>query len=178
MRVAEHLDADDLRRLRAAFQALGVSLTSTASEIRREFRRLAKTWHPDKWPAGSPQQAKAEERMREINVAYDAIRHAPLRYHIEGHPRVAARAAARGKEARHETVPITDRTEWAIRFVCGAFIGLFFCGVLTFIAGPLPTVVWVVVPLLTGLATARYGNSFWSALIESIWWLVTLLFWW
>jgi hypothetical protein len=176
--VTVHFDADDLRRLRAAYQVLGLPLTSTASEIKREFRRLAKTWHPDKWPAGSPPQAKAADRMREINVAYEAIRHAPLRYHIEGHPRVAARAAARGKEVRHETVPITDRTEWAIRFVFGALLGLFMCGVLTFTAGTLPTVVWVVVPLLTGLASARYGNAFWSTLIESSWWLVEILFWW
>lgn len=172
-----HLDADDLRRLRAAYQALGVPLTSAASDIRREFYRLAKTWHPDKWPAGSLQQSKAAERMREINVAYDAIRHAPLRYHIEGHPRVAARAAARGKVVRHERVPITYRTEWVMRFVFGALIGLSFCGVMTLAVGPLLAVVWVVVPLLTGLGFARYGNAIWGALIESIWWLVALLFW-
>ncbi len=165
-----HLDADELRRLRSAYEVLGVPLSSAAAEIKREFRRLAKTWHPDKWPAGSEQQAKAADRMREINVAFEAIRHAPLRYHIEGHPRVAARAAARGREVRHETVPFTDHTESAVRFVTGAFYGLFICVVLTCGGYELPTALWVVLPGLTGLASVYFGNAFWGWVLESFWW--------
>jgi hypothetical protein len=166
-----HLEADDVRRLKGAYQALGLPPASTAAEIKRAFRRLAKTWHPDKWPAGSPQQAKAADRMRDINVAFEAIRHAPLRYHIEGHPRVAARAAARGKEVRHETVPLTDRSEWIGRFVLGVFFGLFVCVLLTCGTGEMSAALWIVIPAATGLASATLGNRFWEAAIESLWWL-------
>jgi curved DNA-binding protein CbpA len=165
-----HFDADELRRLRSAYQVLGVPPSSAAAEIKREFRRLAKTWHPDKWPAGSPQQAKAADRMREINLAFEAIRHAPLRYHIEGHPRVAARAAARGREVRRESVPITDYTEYAVRFVMGTFFGLFLCVVLACRVSEMPVALWVAIPMATGLASAYFGNAFWSAVLESLWW--------
>lgn len=171
-----HFDAEDLRRLRNAYQVLALPLSSTAAEIKREFRRLARTWHPDKWPAGSEQQARAADRMREINVAFEAIRHAPLRYHIEGHPRVAARAAASGHDLRRETVPVTDRTEWAVRFVMGAFLGLFVNVVLTCGGTELPAPLWVIVPGLTGLASAYFGNAFWSWVLESFWW-IDFLFW-
>ena len=109
--------------------------------------------------------------MREINLGFEAIRHAPLRYHIEGHPRVAARAAARGREVRHEAVPFTDYTEWAVRFVAGAFLGLFLCVVVTCGGTELPKALWVAMPGLTGLASAYFGNAFWSWVLESFWWM-------
>ena len=61
--------------------------------------------------------------MRELNAAYESVRHAPLRYHIEGHPRVAARATARGRPVRRETLPVTDYLEYGGRFVGGALFG-------------------------------------------------------
>ena len=166
-----HLDPEDLRRLRSAYQVFGLPLSSTAAEIEREFGRLATTWHPDKWPAGSPQQAKAADRMRDIELAFEAIRHAPLRDHIEGHPRVAARAAARGREVAHESVPLTDRTEYAVRFVLGALFGLVMLGVRSILGGPQPTPVWILLPALIGLGSAYLGNRFWEGAFNArSWW--------
>jgi hypothetical protein len=116
--------------------------------------------------------------MREINLAFEAIRHAPLRYHIEGHPRVAARAAARGREVRREAVPFTDHAEWAVRFVTGAFFGLFICVVLACGVGELPTALWVVIPGVTGLASAYFGNAFWGWVLELFWHLDWFFWWW
>jgi hypothetical protein len=109
--------------------------------------------------------------MREINAAFQAIRHAPLRYHIEGHPRVAARATAAGREVRHESIPVSDRTEWAIRFALGVMFGAFLDFVLLPGGAELPRALWIVIPVLTGVASAHFGNAFWSWVIESLWWL-------
>jgi curved DNA-binding protein CbpA len=36
---------------------LAIPPSSSAIEIKRAFRRLAKIWHPDKWPQGPSQGA-------------------------------------------------------------------------------------------------------------------------
>ena len=64
-----------------AYKALGVDYAADSSTIRHAHRRLAKQYHPDKYPAGSPEQQQASARMAEINDAYRLIREAPLRFH-------------------------------------------------------------------------------------------------
>ena len=64
-----------------AYKMLGVDYAAESSTIRQAHRRLAKQHHPDKYPAGSPEQQQASARMAEINDAYRLIREAPLRHH-------------------------------------------------------------------------------------------------
>ena len=63
--------------LEDAYAALGVTPASSASEIKRAYRKLISQNHPDKLAArGLPEsmRAVAEERSREINSAYDLIK--------------------------------------------------------------------------------------------------------
>jgi DnaJ like chaperone protein len=65
------------QRLDDAHAALGVTREATESEIKRAYRKLMSENHPDKLAAkGLPESMRqlAEERAREINVAYDLIR--------------------------------------------------------------------------------------------------------
>jgi DnaJ like chaperone protein len=67
------------QRLDDAYAALGVTPQSSESEIKRAYRKLMSENHPDKLAAkGLPESMRqlAEERAREINVAYDLIRKA------------------------------------------------------------------------------------------------------
>jgi DnaJ like chaperone protein len=67
------------QRLDDAYSALGVTPSSTEVEIKRAYRKLMSENHPDKLAAkGLPEAMRklAEERAREINVAYDLIRRA------------------------------------------------------------------------------------------------------
>ncbi|XP_071539874.1 dnaJ homolog subfamily A member 2-like [Panulirus ornatus] len=48
------------------YEALGVSRTASDSEIRRNYRRLAKEYHPDKNPA-------AGDKFKEISFAYEVL---------------------------------------------------------------------------------------------------------
>jgi DnaJ like chaperone protein len=67
------------QQLDDAYAALGVTPEATEPEIKRAYRKLMSENHPDKLSAkGLPEGMRqlAEERAREINIAYDLIRKA------------------------------------------------------------------------------------------------------
>lgn len=55
------------------YETLGLSQSSTSTQIKDKFRLLAKEWHPDKRKDGS------EEKMAEINQAYEVLSNQQLR---------------------------------------------------------------------------------------------------
>ncbi len=54
------------------YVVLGVSEFATDEEIKNKYRELAKKYHPDNY-VDSPLADVAEQKMKEINEAYDAI---------------------------------------------------------------------------------------------------------
>ncbi len=54
------------------YKVLGVSPSATDEEIKDAYRALAKKYHPDQY-ADSPLKDLADEKMKEINEAYDTI---------------------------------------------------------------------------------------------------------
>ena len=54
------------------YSVLGVSRGATDDEIKKAYRELARKYHPDNY-AGNPLADLVEEKMKEINEAYDAI---------------------------------------------------------------------------------------------------------
>jgi len=64
-------------RLDDAYTALGLTAKASDAEIKRAYRRLMTENHPDKLAAkGLPESMRrvAEERTREINVAYELVK--------------------------------------------------------------------------------------------------------
>jgi DnaJ like chaperone protein len=64
-------------RLDDAYMALGLTSNANDSDVKRAYRRLVSENHPDKLRGrGMPESMRqlAEERTREINVAYDLIK--------------------------------------------------------------------------------------------------------
>ena len=54
------------------YQVLGVKPNASDDEIKRAYRELARKYHPDNYQ-NNPLADLAEEKMKEINEAYDAV---------------------------------------------------------------------------------------------------------
>lgn len=54
------------------YQVLGIPRCATDDEVKKAYRTLARRYHPDNF-VGSADAGKNEERMKEINEAYETI---------------------------------------------------------------------------------------------------------
>ena len=54
------------------YQVLGVSPNSSEDEIKKAYKELVKKYHPDQYQ-GNPLSDVAQEKMAEVNEAYDVI---------------------------------------------------------------------------------------------------------
>ena len=55
------------------YSVLGVSPTATDEEIKQAYRKLARRYHPDNYATDPDAARHAEEKMKEINEAYERI---------------------------------------------------------------------------------------------------------
>ena len=58
--------------MRDHYQVLGVPSTATDEEVKKAYRDLARKYHPDNYH-DNPLADLAQERMKEINEAYEAV---------------------------------------------------------------------------------------------------------
>ena len=55
-------------------EILGLKPGASEEEVNQAYRDLANVWHPDRFGGNSRLQKKAEEKMKEINAAYEYIK--------------------------------------------------------------------------------------------------------
>ena len=58
--------------MRDPYEVLGVSPSASDDEVKRAYRDLARKYHPDNYQ-NNPLADLAEEKMKEINEAYDTV---------------------------------------------------------------------------------------------------------
>src|SRR4051812_6806943 len=59
--------------IRTAYATLELSPGASERELRRQFKRLVRQWHPDRF-RDQRAQVEAATRMRQLNAAYHLIR--------------------------------------------------------------------------------------------------------
>ncbi len=64
------MDASDLRH---AYAVLELWPPVTEGRLKSQYKALAKRWHPDLYQADPVGQAEADERLRNINIAYELV---------------------------------------------------------------------------------------------------------
>lgn len=63
------------RKVKDPYEVLGVAKTAGADDIKKAYRKLARTLHPDL----NPGNKKAEDRFKEVSAAYDLLSDADKR---------------------------------------------------------------------------------------------------
>ena len=120
--------------LKQCYRTLDVEFGASPRAIKRQYRRLAKQWHPDKHQQGSSEQASASAQMQRINEAYRRIQHAPLRYYVGRKPTVGNTSVKRYARVTKPLYTYDEllnyaesnaRREKYLRFIAGLMLGGF-----------------------------------------------------
>lgn len=72
---------------------------ASAEEIKRAWRELNKIWHPDRFGNDAELRRRAEEKLKQINMAYEFLR----------------REGAGKARSEHRARPDEDGGEWKVR---------------------------------------------------------------
>lgn len=86
------------------YYVLGLQPGASAADMKAAHRDLAKVWHPDRFVHDPQLRQKAEQKLKEINEAYDQLRSGKARSH-------AATVDHRGQHVRREANPA-----WKVRW--------------------------------------------------------------
>jgi hypothetical protein len=60
--------------LESAFEILGLRSDATPDQVRESYKDLVKVWHPDRFAHDPALRRKAQERLKQINEAYEVLR--------------------------------------------------------------------------------------------------------
>ena len=61
-------------KISRCIEILGLKPNASEEEVNQAYRDLANVWHPDRFVGNPRLQKKAEEKLKEINVAYEYIK--------------------------------------------------------------------------------------------------------
>ena len=61
-------------KISRCIEILGLKPGASQEEVNQAYRDLANVWHPDRFVSNPRLQKKAEEKIKEINAAYEYIK--------------------------------------------------------------------------------------------------------
>ncbi|HEV3468349.1 MAG TPA: J domain-containing protein [Pyrinomonadaceae bacterium] len=97
------------------YELLGVAPGASAAELKAAHRDLVKVWHPDRFAHDPRLQQKAQEKLKEINDAYDLLTSGK-----------AARRAPPPAASRRETPKPVPSGRWPLIVAAALVFGLVF----------------------------------------------------
>jgi hypothetical protein len=92
----------------AAVATFGLTRGATQAEIKDAYRALAKVWHPDRFQNDEQLRGRAEEKLKEINSAYQVLTTTPPENSQGGSP---GQAPAE-QESQRASAATSARTHW------------------------------------------------------------------
>jgi hypothetical protein len=92
----------------AFYATLGVDPDTDWQTLRRRYQRLIGQWHPDRFSGDATSKEIAEERSKQITIAYQTLGNY-RREHGVLPPRKRAIVERWGQEPRHHVDPVSDR---------------------------------------------------------------------
>ena len=105
-------------------ELLGLKPGASAQEIKAAYRDLAKVWHPDRFAHDQRLQEKAQNKLKEINEAYEALTTASFGRSTR------ARRAPDESTAEHAPQPRSQQTSgkylWAVIILILCFVSVAF----------------------------------------------------
>lgn len=61
-------------KIQQYYELFGLKFGASQAEIKQAYRQLVKRWHPDRFPHNSSQQQAAEEKIKQLNEAYQVLK--------------------------------------------------------------------------------------------------------
>jgi hypothetical protein len=110
--------ADVNDELSKCYELLGVAPGASVQELKTAHRDLAKVWHPDRFAHDPRLQQKAQEKLKEINEAYDQV--------ISGKTRRRTRTSSAANQADTHPPVNARRFRWKLILLPALAFGLVF----------------------------------------------------
>jgi hypothetical protein len=60
--------------LTTSFNTLGIGPETDEAQAKQAYKAQVRRWHPDQFPEGSVTKVKAEEQLKQINIAYARVK--------------------------------------------------------------------------------------------------------
>jgi hypothetical protein len=102
------------------YAVLEVNPDTDWETLRRHYKRLIGQWHPDRFSSDTAGRDAAEERSKQIMIAYQALRNYRRKHGVlpPGKPAIEIDMGAQG--SRHHADPVSDRINSNDRAATGA----------------------------------------------------------
>ncbi len=133
------------------YEVLGLTPEAAPEQIRVAYRDQVQVWHPDRFAHDPRLQAKAQEKLKEINAAYERLQALPLATEPPTQPlqTQAATALATAPAAQKER---DASAAFKVPSLPSRLIGLFVLLVALFLGNA-----WVERPIIDQSVTSFYG---------------------
>lgn len=114
--------------VRKCCEILGVSAGASPLEVKQAYRDLAKVWHPDRFQDNDRLRKRAEEKLKQINDAYEYLKHGVPHEgfdesgsdhsHTENHPPQPQEQAANSASNEHNNSGCAVAATSAVFLAC------------------------------------------------------------
>jgi hypothetical protein len=128
-----------------AYATIGLRPGASARELKQQYKRLVKTWHPDRWASDPVSQAEAAQKMRAINAAYATLHR--LQTAAQGPP-ASPPASSHANPADHWSASHRSMTREELDAIVDAI------GNDSYVSGVLRALAWVL-PFAGAIAATR-----------------------